>query len=67
MNQPEDGINPVPTPSPKVVIPVETGIQCFRNSWECLDSGFRRNDDSRAFSPFEESIDNSLTSKTAPG
>ena len=44
------------TDSPKVVIPVKTGVQRFCNMLKSLDSGFHRNDDFWAFSTFDESI-----------
>jgi len=44
------------TTSSKVIIPVKTGIQCFRNTSKCLDSGFRRNDGCWEFSTFDENI-----------
>jgi hypothetical protein len=34
----------------KVVTPVKTGVQCFRNYLRSLDSGFRRNDDHQPLS-----------------
>ena len=44
------------TTSSKVVTPVKTGVQGFRNMLKYLDSGFHRNDDFWAFSTFDESI-----------
>ena len=42
--------------SQKVVSPVKTGVQCFNNYGELLDSGFRRNDDLQLFVTFYDSI-----------
>jgi len=42
--------------SSKVVTPVKTGVQCFCNTLKSLDSGFHRNDDSWAFSTFDEVV-----------
>jgi len=42
--------------SSKVVTPVKTGVQCFRNTLKSLDSDFHRNDDSWAFSTFYEVV-----------
>ena len=44
------------TTSSKVVTPVKTGVQGFRNMLKYLDSGFHRNDDFWVFSTFDESI-----------
>jgi hypothetical protein len=44
--------------SSQVVTPVKTSVQCFCNTLKYLDSGFYRNDDSWAFSTFDESIKN---------
>jgi len=44
------------TTSSKVVTPVKTGVQYFCNALKYLDSGFHRNDDSWAFSTFDEGI-----------
>jgi hypothetical protein len=45
-------------PSSKVVAPVKTGVQYFCNALKSLDSGFHRNDDSLAFSTFDEGMKN---------
>ena len=50
----------------KVVTPVKTGDQCFCNALKSLDSGFHRNDDSWAFSTFDESIKKDGLVKSPP-
>ena len=35
---------------------MKTGVQCFYNYLKFLDSGFRRNDDHKAFSTFYDFI-----------
>jgi len=42
--------------SQKVVTPVKTGVQPFRNFLKALDSGFRRNDEMPLFFLFCEFI-----------
>jgi len=42
--------------SQKVVTPVKTGVQPFRNFLKPLDSGFRRNDEMPLFFLFCETI-----------
>jgi len=42
--------------SQKVVTPVKTGVQPFRNFLKTLDSGFRRNDEMPLFFLFCECI-----------
>jgi len=42
--------------SQKVVTPVKTGVQPFRNLLKTLDSGFRRNDEMSLFFLFCECI-----------
>jgi hypothetical protein len=44
------------TATGKVVTPVKTGVQCFYNVLNPLDSGFHRNNDSWVFSTFYESV-----------
>jgi hypothetical protein len=51
--------NPKMMVSQKVVTPVKTGVQEFCNSFNILDSGFRRNDQEHCLLTFYEFIKDS--------